>query len=106
MGRAAREKPARLGDKLVQVRSILELSQDGMIRRLGLEHRLTREDISKYERGIREPSLPTLLRYAYVFGISTDVLIDDALDLPAKPPSATKLAIIKRPSNAGKRKQA
>lgn len=105
MGRAAREKPARLGDKLVQVRSILELSQDGMIRRLGLEHRLTREDISKYERGIREPSLPTLLRYAYVFGISTDVLIDDALDLPSKPPSATKLAGTARSSVAGKGKR-
>jgi hypothetical protein len=49
MGRTPREKPACLAKKLAQIRLTLDLSQDGMISRLGLEHHLTREDISKYE---------------------------------------------------------
>ena len=32
-----------------------------------------------------EPPLPILLQYARVAHVSTDVLIDPALDLPAKP---------------------
>jgi len=85
MGRTSREKPARLGEKLLQIRNALGLSQSEILSRLGLTERLSRDDISKYERGVREPSLIVLLRYARAAGISTDVLIDDELDLPAKP---------------------
>jgi transcriptional regulator with XRE-family HTH domain len=95
MGRASREKPKRLASKLAQIRAALNLSQDGLIRRMGLEHRLMREDISKYERGVREPSLLTLLMYARIAGVSTDILIDDELDL-AKQISSSKM---RRPSN-------
>lgn len=84
MGRTSREKPARLGEKLVQIRSTLGLSQNELLGRLGLTERLNRDDISKYERGVREPSLLVLLRYARAVNVSTDVLIDDELDLPAK----------------------
>src|SRR6267142_6323292 len=52
----AREAPARLPEKLVQIREGLELSQDGMIRCMGVTEKITREDISKYERGVRQPS--------------------------------------------------
>ena len=83
MGQAPREKPARLAEKLLQIRNNLELSQNGIVRHLGLEDKLTREDISKFELGAREPSLPTLLKYARAVNISTDVLIDDDLELPA-----------------------
>ena len=38
--------------------------------------------ISRYETGRREPSLLVLLEYARLAGISTDVLIDDRLNLP------------------------
>jgi hypothetical protein len=38
--------------------------------------------ISQYETGKREPPLLVLLRYARLAGTSTDVLIDDRLDLP------------------------
>jgi transcriptional regulator with XRE-family HTH domain len=86
MGRTSREKPARLAEKLVQIREALGLSQNEILSRLGLTERLNRDDISKYERGVREPSLPVLLRYARAAGISTDYLIDDDLDLPAKLP--------------------
>jgi transcriptional regulator with XRE-family HTH domain len=40
--------------------------------------------VSEFERGLREPSLLALLQYARLAGVSTDVLIDDELDLPAK----------------------
>lgn len=36
MGRASRETPVRLGEKLLHIRKALGLSQDGMLRRLGL----------------------------------------------------------------------
>ena len=82
MGRYHRQKPARLAEKLLYIRQALGLSQNEMIRRLGLEDDITQSRISGYELGTREPSLPTLLKYARSVGISTDVLIDDEIDLP------------------------
>ena len=87
MGRYEREKPARLAEKLLEIRNALGLSQNQMIRRLGLEDKITQSRISGYELGTREPSLPTLLLYARAAGVCVDVLIDDAMDLPAKLPS-------------------
>jgi transcriptional regulator with XRE-family HTH domain len=37
--------------------------------------------VSAYERGIREPDLLVLLRYAKLAKVSTDVLVDDSKDL-------------------------
>jgi transcriptional regulator with XRE-family HTH domain len=90
MGRTSREKPARLGEKLCRIREALGLSQNELLSRLGLSERLNRDDVSKYERGVREPSLPVLLRYARAVNVSTDILIDDELDLPAKLPAKPK----------------
>lgn len=84
MGRVPREKPVRLAVKLTQIRVALGLSQEEMVRRLGLEDHLTREELSKYERGLRVPSLLTLLKYARAAGLIMDDLIDDELDLPYK----------------------
>lgn len=84
MGRAAREKTERLAEKLLQIRLALGLSQDGMLVRLGADEKLFRSSVSGYELGTREPPLPVLLKYARCVGVSTDVLIDDELDLPAK----------------------
>ena len=90
MGRGVREKPSRLGQQLALIREVLGLSQDGIVRLLGQSHRISRNEISKYERGLREPSLIVLLKYARAAGVSVDVLIDDDLDLP-KGFSARKL---------------
>jgi transcriptional regulator with XRE-family HTH domain len=90
MGRYARKRPARLAEKLLQIRTALGLSQNEMIRRLGLEEELTQSRISGYELGTREPSLITLLLFARVAGVIVDVLIDDELDLPEKIPSMKK----------------
>lgn len=88
MGVKARQKPERLAEKLLQVRVLLGLSQNELISRLGLE--LTQNRISDYELGKSEPPLPVLLMYARVAGICAEVLIDDALDLPARLPSRAK----------------
>lgn len=82
MGRYNRQKPQKLAEKLLQIRKKLGLSQNELIRHLGLENEITQSRISGYELGTREPSLPTLLKYARAVGISTDVLIDDEIDLP------------------------
>jgi transcriptional regulator with XRE-family HTH domain len=84
MGRTPRDKPARLAEKLAYIRKSLNLSQDELVRLLKLESYLTREEISKYERGLRVPSLPTLLKYARAAGLIVDDLIDDEIDLPAR----------------------
>jgi transcriptional regulator with XRE-family HTH domain len=86
MARVPRPKPARLPEKLLQIRLALGFSQGEMIRRLELNN-LTRTTVSAYEVGTSEPPLPVLLKYARLVGISTDVLIDDELDLPAKLPA-------------------
>jgi transcriptional regulator with XRE-family HTH domain len=96
MGRAARERPKRLAEKLLQIRLTLDLSQDGMVVRLGLDEKLFRSSVSGYELGTREPSLPILLKYARCVGVSTDVLIDDELDLPRKLLKGSNREIISR----------
>ena len=82
MGRSATEKPARLAGKLAHIRKSMGLSQAEMVRRLRLEKSLSREDISKYERGLRVPPLLTLLKYARAAKVSLDILADDELELP------------------------
>jgi len=74
-----RPSPKNLAKKLTQIRSDLGLSQSEIAARLGVDNRAS---ISGYERGEREPPLPVLLAYARLVEISTDVLIDDKLDLP------------------------
>ena len=88
MGEKARQKPARLAEKLLGIREGLGLSQNELIRRLGVD--LAQNRVSDYERGKGEPPLPLILRYARLAGISTDVLIDDEMDLPAKLPARLK----------------
>ena len=90
MGRSARPRPERLPDKLLGIRLALELSQNGMLARLGLDDKLLRGAISGYELGTIEPPLPVILQYARAAGICTDVLLDDELDLPAKLPAKPK----------------
>lgn len=90
MGRGTRQRPNKLAKKLVRIRLALGLSQNEMISRLGFSDDMIREAISAFELGTREPPLPLLLRYARVAGVSTDVLIDDDLDLPERLPASAK----------------
>jgi transcriptional regulator with XRE-family HTH domain len=90
MGRKPRLKQERLGEKLLQIRNALGLSQTEMLYRLGVEDLISYNQISRYETGEREPPLRVLLEYARTANVSTDVLIDDALDLPDKLPAKPK----------------
>lgn len=83
MGRSRRPLPKRLGEKLRRIRASMNLTLEQIIERLDYKSSpLHPTNISSMERGEREPSLPLLLAYARLIGISTDVLIDDDLDLP------------------------
>jgi transcriptional regulator with XRE-family HTH domain len=96
MARTPRPKPARLPEKLLQIRLALGLSQNEMLVRLGLGERLSRTSVSAYELGTSEPPLPILLDYARIANVWVDVLIDDAFNLPAKLPSAKKHEGVRR----------
>ena len=80
MGRAKRLRPKHLGKKLKQIRERLDLSQVAMAEALGFPS-VHPTNISGYERGLREPPYPVLLKYARLVGTSTDVLIDDKLEI-------------------------
>ncbi|MDQ3743945.1 MAG: helix-turn-helix domain-containing protein [Acidobacteriota bacterium] len=80
----------RLAEKLLQIRNALGLSQSAMLKRLGFEDVIDYKRISEYELGKNEPPLAVLLSYARAVNVSTDVLIDDDLDLPAKLPASPR----------------
>jgi transcriptional regulator with XRE-family HTH domain len=83
MGRSRREHPKRLAAKLRQIRANLDLTQEQMAEELKEAKSSTRPGhVSELERGLREPTLLVLLRYARIAGVSVDVLIDDKLNLP------------------------
>ena len=84
MGRAKRMErhaPKRLGEKLLRIRESFGDSQAAFLERLGNPEAITQKSISGYELGQREPPLLILLKYAKIAKISTDVLIDDSIDL-------------------------
>jgi transcriptional regulator with XRE-family HTH domain len=81
MGKASLKKPARLAEKLLTIRTSLNLSQNELIRDLGFGDEITQSQISAFERGARIPSLLVLLAYGRLARISTDVLIDDEMEI-------------------------
>jgi transcriptional regulator with XRE-family HTH domain len=90
MGKTPRPRPQRLAEKLLQIRLALGLSQNEMIRRLGLSDELLQASISGYELGTREPPLPVLLEYARAANVYVDALINDSVNLPKVLPSVNK----------------
>jgi transcriptional regulator with XRE-family HTH domain len=100
MGTLARPRPKRLAEKLLQVRLAFGDSQNGMIRRLGLEDELTQSEISAYERGVREPPLYVLLRYSEAARVWANAFIDDGVDLPNTIPGNKMREGVSRPSGS------
>ena len=96
MGSAARRKPQRLAEKLLEIRVVLGLSQNGLIRRMGFEDDLTQAQISMFERGVRQPSLLILAAYARVANVYVEAFIIDDVDLPRRLPAETKSEGVKR----------
>jgi transcriptional regulator with XRE-family HTH domain len=90
MGLASRRRPQKLATKLKQVRISLKLSQNEMLKKLGLEGEMHRERISKYERGILEPPLHVLYAYSQISNIYMEAFVKDEVDLPVIIPSPVK----------------
>jgi transcriptional regulator with XRE-family HTH domain len=105
MGSVARQRSTRLAKKLRQIRTALGLSQNGMLKHLGLAEKMFQARISSYELGTREPPMPVLLAYARAANVYVDALIDNHLDLPKQLPSPTKSEGIRRPSVLRKKKR-
>ena len=101
-----RKKPARLAEKLLTIREQLGLSQGGLLRHLELEEELERDYVSKFERGILEPTLNVLLAYARAIsttgqGEFLETIIDDRLDLPERLPADPKKAVASKKKRGG-----
>ena len=90
MGKQIRKRPKRLPEKLLEIRQKLGLSQNELVRRLGLANEIERDYISKFERGTLEPTLMVLLQYARSANLYVDALIDDNIDLPKELPAKLK----------------
>src|ERR1051325_7193076 len=83
MGSARRPTPARLAEKLLQVRLRRGQSKSKMLRALGdTGTRIHAPHLSGYESGKREPPLVVLLQYARAASVPVELLIDDEQDLP------------------------
>ena len=83
MGSASRIRPIRLPEKLLKIRTDLKLSQIELAEELSFDDfHLRKSDISRYETGLREPSLIVLLKYAKLADVSMEALVDDAIRLP------------------------
>jgi transcriptional regulator with XRE-family HTH domain len=86
MGRSRRNKPMRLGEKLLAIRKRLDMSQTQMAR--ALELKVHYSAVSNFELGTREPDLLVVMRYARLAGVSMETLVDDLLNLPDSLPSS------------------
>lgn len=82
-----RPQPFRLASKLLAIRQGLGLTPEQLAKKFhGLKSPPSARMVAAFEVGQLEPTLFELLAYARLAAVSTDVLIDDKLDLPAKYP--------------------
>lgn len=107
MGERARPKPARLAEKLKEIRLRLDggLTQMELIKRLGFtEEELPQDRISKFERGVMEPNLIILLAYSEAANLYLEAICRDDRDLPSgNLPSKVKHEGVRHmPARAGK----
>lgn len=88
-------KPVRrqknLAAKLLTIREKLGLSQEGMLKKLGLQDDINRSKISEFERGQRIPALYILLAYAEAANVWLDFIVNDHLELPDEIPAKGKV---------------
>ena len=87
MGRGSRTQPKRLMDKLKAIRSQIGITQHemaGLLKKFAPREFIDSGYISQFENGKREPSLPVLLAYSKLTGISINMLVDDEENLPER----------------------
>ena len=76
--------PQKLGQKLRAIREHKGSTLDQMAEVVGKKGVSRRARVYEWEVGIRQPDLLALLAYARLVGVSTDVLVDDDLELVLK----------------------
>lgn len=107
MGEKARPRPARLAEKLKEIRLRIDdgLTQVEMIKRLGFtEEELPQDRISKFERGTMEPNLIVLLAYSDAANLYLEAICRDDRDLPqGRLPSPVKHEGIRCKERLGKK---
>jgi transcriptional regulator with XRE-family HTH domain len=81
VGTARTLRPKRLGEKLAQIRLHFGLSQNELIRKLGFQNVLLREEISSFERDVRVPPPLVLLEIARLAKTHVENLLDDTLEV-------------------------
>lgn len=87
MGTSRRPRPARLAEKLREIRTKLGLTQAEMFEQLGdTGTRLYVGHIDDYEKDRRVPTLQVVLAYARVARIPMELIVDDELNLPERIP--------------------
>lgn len=67
----------KFGEKLQQLRQRQGLSQSQLAEMLGV----TRTHVSRMERGEKTPNIAMLLKIANIFGVTTDLLIRDEIEM-------------------------
>jgi DNA-binding XRE family transcriptional regulator len=78
-----RKRPARLGEKLLAVREKLGYTMVDMADMLSDDEvYVYKQDVHKFEKNERDPSLIILLRYSRLGKVPMEVFADDRLDLP------------------------
>jgi transcriptional regulator with XRE-family HTH domain len=83
MGTKKRPVPARLPEKLLKIRRLLDLTQEQLAERMShLPSAPQPGHISRFEQGLREPNLVYLLEISRLSGVPLEILLDDKLDVP------------------------
>lgn len=80
MARYRRKAPKKLAGKLREIRLRLGVTKEQVADYLGTDSGA----ISRYERGLREPSLLELLAFSRMSGVGMEVLVDDKISLTRK----------------------
>jgi transcriptional regulator with XRE-family HTH domain len=80
MARYRRKSPKKLAEKLREVRLRLDMTQEEVAKYLKTDSGA----ISRYERGLRDPSLLEILAFSRMSGVGIDVLLDDKMSLGKK----------------------
>lgn len=80
MARYRREAPKKLGSKMREIRLRLDMTQEEVAKHLGTDSGA----ISRYERGLREPSLLEVLAFSRMSGVGMELLVDDKIKLAKK----------------------
>jgi len=77
----------KLAAKLLRIREALGLTQGELIEKLKFDESVKQQHVSAWEKGIREPDMLSLVRYARAANVCLEVIVDDAFKLPAVLPA-------------------